>query len=115
MLPSMLTTLIDELNQDKIEGDRRALTVEQVQFYNLPTNPNALKLTDSRAKKYMQMFGDLAVELDAIPPAKLEKLIEKSIEETIDITLFNEQYHLQEAEREELRDLAERLDDEEES
>jgi len=76
MLPPLLTTLQDEMGLgDLVAGRRCALTPAQVEANKLPRNPDALKETDTRAKKYMARFGDLAVELDALPPATLEALV----------------------------------------
>lgn len=92
MLPAMLETLQREMNLgDLVTGVRCALKLDQVNFYNLPKNPDALKPTDTRAKKYMKLFGDLAVELDALPPAELEALVKKAIEDNIDISLYTAQ------------------------
>ena len=52
---------------------RVALTMNQVQTYNPPPNP--AKITDSRASKYIDMFGDESWELDALEPQMLNQLI----------------------------------------
>jgi len=62
----------------EIYFERPAVTREQVERWNLPTRPT--KMTDSRAKK----FVGTSVELDAIPAAKLRRLVKKSIERHID-------------------------------
>jgi hypothetical protein len=63
----------------EIHFERPAVTREQVEQWNLPTRPT--KQTDSRAKK----FGSLtSVELDAIPAAKLRKLVRECIERHVD-------------------------------
>jgi len=86
MLPAMMDTLRDDMGlTDTVTADRCALTLEQVSEYNLPRNPEALKKTDPRAKKYCKRFGDLAVELDALPPPVLEDLVRKSIENHLDM------------------------------
>jgi hypothetical protein len=92
MLPAMMETLQQEMNLGNlVKGIRCALTSAQVDAYNLPKNPEALKPSDTRAKKYMKLFGDLAVELDALPPAALEALVRRSIETHIDTALLQEQ------------------------
>jgi hypothetical protein len=57
----------------EIHFERLAVTPEQIEAWNLPTRPT--KTTDSRAKN----FGDISVELDAIPPDKLRLLVEEAI------------------------------------
>jgi len=90
MLPAMMETLQREMRLgDSVKDVRCALTPDQVEEYQLPRNPDALKPTDTRAKKYMKRFGDLAVELDALPPAALEALVRKSIEAQLDLTDFS--------------------------
>jgi len=54
-----------------------ALTLEQVQKYDLPPNP--AKIKDSRAKVYIEKFGNESWELDALKPEKIVGLIEKEI------------------------------------
>ena len=89
MLPSMLRTLRDEMGLgDQIEGVRCALNPEHVQGFNLPHDPEALKWSDTRARKYVQRFGELAVELDALRPEALQGLVRESIEQNLDLSQF---------------------------
>jgi hypothetical protein len=89
MLPAMLDTLQNEMNlREMVTGERHALNPEQVAAYSLPRNPDAFKPTDTRAKKYLTRFGNLAVELDALPPAILEGLVKRAIEENLDLSKF---------------------------
>jgi hypothetical protein len=53
---------------------RIGVTPQQINSWNLPTRPT--KTTDSRSKG----FGDVSVELDAIPPAQLRSLVKGFIE-----------------------------------
>jgi hypothetical protein len=100
MLPAMLETLQGEMDLgDLVEGKRCALTVDQVETYSLPRSLDALKPTDSRAKKYMARFGNLAVELDALPPATLESLVRRAIEENLDLSNFEVEREREELER----------------
>ena len=57
----------------RIAFKRIAVTPEQIAEWRLPTRPT--KTTDSRAKS----FGDISVELDAIPPDLLRGLVEGAI------------------------------------
>lgn len=108
MLPSMLTTLQDEMRLgERVQGIRCALTPEQVESHNLPRNPDALKASDSRARKYMEQFGNLAVELDALPPATLEAIVRESIEQNLDLSQFQEEQEAEVPERERLESLRE--------
>jgi hypothetical protein len=58
--------------------ERLAVDREQIDAYQLPTRPT--KVTDSRARKFMQRHGIGSVELDAIPPAVLRSLVRDRIE-----------------------------------
>ena len=110
MLPSMLMRLEDEMGlKGLIEGVRCALTPELVEEHGLPENPDALKLTDSRARKYMKRFGDLAVELDALPPSVLEDLVRESIECHVDLARLEEEWAIQESELHEIDSLRNRI------
>jgi hypothetical protein len=89
MLPAMMNTLqLDMELGELVQATRCALTQEQVSQYNLPRNPDALKASDPRAKKYMKQFGNLAVELDALPPATLQSIVRCAIERRLDMELF---------------------------
>lgn len=70
-----------DLQRPKIEIDRIALNMDQVEEYDPPANP--AKQTDSRFKHYEELHGDSSWELDALEPSVIEKLIEESIIESI--------------------------------
>lgn len=61
---------------------RKALTREQIDRYELPPQP--AKSTDARYDQFVDEHGDLAVELDALPPDELRRLIRESVEEHFD-------------------------------
>ncbi len=63
-----------------------ALTKEQIKQYNPPPNP--AKSTDPRAKDFIAKHGATSWEVDALPPNVLNKLLEDSIKEKIDIELY---------------------------
>src|ERR1700722_6974774 len=56
---------------------RRALNMPQVEEYDPPPNP--AKLTDSRARDYIDKYGDECWELDALDPAMLRDLIRDAV------------------------------------
>jgi hypothetical protein len=110
MLPAMLKTLQEEMDLgESVEGVRCALTLEQVSMYDLPRNPDALKDADPRAPKYRDRFGDLAVELDALPPATLEGLVRGAIEGHLDMDWFRIEIDREHDEREQIFTLQERV------
>jgi len=116
MLKSMETTLKDELKVERIEFKRIALQKEDIDLYNLPHSPEALKKKDTRAKKHVAEFGELAVELDALPPAVLQNKIKMAIEGELIMDLFMMEQDVEASEikeltilRNEVKELVERL------
>jgi len=71
-----------------IEVRRIALSMEQIEEYSPP--PNFTKVTDSRAPAYVKRFGNSSWELDALEPNVLDSLIENTILEYRDETLWRE-------------------------
>ena len=59
----------------EIHFERVAVTLEQIEQWKLPSRPT--KASDSRSKG----FGDISVELDAIPPDDLRRLVQDVIEQ----------------------------------
>ena len=91
MLDSMKTTLQEELGVANIEFKRIGLLKDDIEKYELPNNPDALKKTDTRAEKHVLKYGQLAVELDALSPAILEQKIKDAIETEFDMRLFEKE------------------------
>ncbi len=67
------TTLRELAPAAEIHFEQIAVTPEQVRDWNLPTRPT--KATDIRARG----FSDISVELDAIKPQQLRRLVEDAI------------------------------------
>lgn len=68
-------TLRELAPKAEIHFERIAVNEEQIGLWNLPTRPT--KQTDSRAKG----FGDISVELDAMEPGLLRRLVQVYIED----------------------------------
>jgi hypothetical protein len=79
---------------------RLALNMDQVERYNPPPNP--AKLSDSRAGKYIEEFGDSSWELDALEPEVIAELIRENILRIRDESLWAAALHREAAEREEI-------------
>lgn len=60
-----------------------ALTLEDVREHNLP--PALAKTTDTRRAAYVDKFGDLCVELDALPAKILQARLRQDIEDRLDL------------------------------
>ena len=110
MLNSMQTTLEDEMFLDNITFKRIALMEEDIFKYELPHNPDALKRTDTRAKKHLKAYGELAVELDALRPDILEEKIKHAIVGEINVPRFMAELEKEKQERDELWELKDEID-----
>jgi len=62
--------------------ERLALNKDQIKKFNPPPSP--AKITDTRAKKYIQEYGNDAWELDALDPETLCKLIADEVKIYLD-------------------------------
>ncbi len=65
------------------EVPKCALTPEDVDRYDLP--PDFTKTTDTRRARFVARYGDVAVELDALPMEVLRERIEEEIEARMDL------------------------------
>jgi hypothetical protein len=74
--------------------ERVAVTPKQIRDWKLPTRPT--KQSDSRAKN----FGDISVELDAIDPVRLRRLVQTVIERHLPRRQFEILKVAEESERE---------------
>lgn len=95
-------TLEDEMDLWGVEYVRVALNPEQVKQYDLPNNPDAVKESDSRYSRFVERFGEVAVELDALHPATLTELAEEAIRSQFDMDAFEEQEEIEALERQKL-------------
>jgi hypothetical protein len=62
----------------EITVERLAVNRQQIERWNLPTRPT--KTSDTRARKFRQLHGTDSVELDAIPPDELRRLVKDAID-----------------------------------
>jgi len=84
-----------------------ALTQEQVRDYRLPPMP--AKKSNPRFKSFAQSYEDRAVELDALPPEQLGKIIVQEIENHIDAEAWNKGVEKIKKEKKKVRELIQRL------
>lgn len=92
-----------------VEVRRVALNMDQVEQYDPPPNPT--KVTDSRAKGYLDAYGESCWELDALEPKTLDELIRSSIGDYIDWDKWHEAEELEAELREPLAKLFGRYDE----
>jgi hypothetical protein len=65
-----------------VKVEKLALTMDQVERYNLPPNP--AKMSDPRTASYVGQHGESSWEVDALPPDVLQALIRDALEGIID-------------------------------
>jgi hypothetical protein len=83
----------------EIHFERLAVTPKQIGNWNLPARPT--KASDTRSKN----FGDISVELDAIPPNTLRSIVESAIQRHLPEHQFTVLKAAEESERSVLRNL----------
>jgi Protein of unknown function C-terminus (DUF2399). len=105
---SIYNSLVDRIKNYGVAGEyinfeRIALTPEQIEDYDLPSDPG--KRTDPNYKSFVAEYGDNVVELDSLPPEVLRATVKECIEQRIDFaklelvqeTELKEQARLQES------------------
>lgn len=97
---------LTEFGVPNLEVVKIALTMQQIRKFKPPPNP--AKVTDSRAKAYVEKFGDQSWELDALPPMELNRLVEQAIARNVDKKLMDAVVSREDAERERVRAAIER-------
>ena len=85
--------------------ERVALTREQIDERELPPQP--AKSSDSRYEDFVEEHGDIAVELDALPPEDLREMVREAVSKHFDDDTRKEVLERQEEDREWI---AERVD-----
>lgn len=88
-----------------------SLTMEQVEHYNPPPNP--AKLNDPRSKWYIEKYGDISWELDAIDAQELRRLARTWIEQFTDMDQYNAIKAQEEVKKEALIEFGENYQDNE--
>lgn len=83
---SIEENLITHFGIKNLELEKVSLTLEDIKEHNLPPAPT--KISDTRSPKFIKEYGDMAVELDALPPDVLQKKIEDNIKEHLDFEQF---------------------------
>lgn len=94
---------------DDLTFVRIALNMDQVERYNPPENP--AKITDTRAKAYIEEHGESSWELDALDPDVISNLIEEHVAEYRDDELYSERESIENTERKLLAEVSLRWED----
>lgn len=91
-----------------IHVEHRGVHPWQIDQYQLPDSFEA-KESDKKRAAFVAHFGRLrCVELDALPPNVLRRLVEEAIEEFIDVDAYNKEVATHEMEKKQLLELAAR-------
>lgn len=86
---------------DRFSVEHVGLTAEQIALYNPPPNP--AKITDPRAKWYIENHGEVSYEVDALEPRIMEKILIDAIESNIDMSAYLSQIKKEAADIEKLK------------
>ncbi len=78
------------------------LTMKQIKKFNPPPNP--AKVKDPRATGYIEEYGPVSWEVDALNPETLHKLVRENVEELTDMDLFEKQLKQEEKDKKKLRE-----------
>jgi hypothetical protein len=92
---------LTEFGVPRLKVDKIALTMPQIRKFKPPPNP--AKITDSRAKAYIEKFGDQSWEVDALPPRELNQLVEQAIARNVNKDLMDAIVALEDRDRERVR------------
>ena len=88
---SFARSLRDDFNIKNIHAVKVALTTEDVQAYDLPSDMDA-KVSSPNYQKFLNRYGATkVVELDAAPVKLLQSKLREAIESVIDVAEFNAQ------------------------
>lgn len=101
----------DDYTEPDFEVIQLALNMDQIRQYNPPPNP--AKLSDPRAKWYIQKYGQSSWELDALRPDVLIKIAEEGILRFMDVERYNNWIELEEKQKQALQEFGEDLAEEE--
>lgn len=99
-----------ERHEITVDFVRVALNQGQIEEYSLPHAFAAVKATDTRARRFIERFGEYgACELDALHPKLLREMTVNAIESYLDMALFREQQEVESTERQKMAELQERF------
>lgn len=94
-----------DYQEHKFNIEAIALTMKQINRFNLPKNP--AKLTDPRAKWYLNEFGTSSWEVDALDPKTLNTLLTNHIKRNINIKTYMKVLQQEETDKNKLINLSE--------
>lgn len=81
--------------------------MEQIKEYDLPPNP--AKLDDPRSDKYIEEFGDVSWEVDALSPQQIIEIVTDAVRQEIDVDAFDERIEYETEQKAKLKELVKGL------
>jgi hypothetical protein len=102
-----IDTIGDNDDNPNFEVIPVTLTMEQIKKYGPPPSP--AKITDPRAKWYIERFGKVSWELDSLRPLELRKIAERSVLEFVDVGKYGAWIERENKEKQALKDFADTL------
>ncbi len=93
---NMCASITRTLGEFDVDFDFRRIALNMEQIERLQPPPNKIKESDSRSKKYRDLYGDECWELDALPPQELNDIIEAEIIDCINGRDDFDYYHMKE-------------------
>jgi hypothetical protein len=79
---------------------KSALTMEDIRRYHLP--PDFTKASDTRQKAFIEKYGDVAVELDALPLYTLRQRVISEVEARMDLRALDKVKRIEASEKKRL-------------
>ena len=97
----------------KVDVRRIALTPDQVSSHNLPASIDAIKPQDPNYKAWLEEYGPKQpmVELDALHPDILKKILRTSLFQAYDMGRFEEQMEREKKDRELIKEIRQQIED----
>jgi ParB-like chromosome segregation protein Spo0J len=93
---SFARSMRDDFDIYDIHPVRVALTAQQVQEHKLPTVMTA-KTTSVHHDKFVAQHGHNVFELEALPPAELQRILRQAIDSVIDVNAYNREVEAEHA------------------
>jgi hypothetical protein len=94
---SFCQRLRDYFGIKNVDARRVALTMDQVDDYQLPTGGNVEDKDDVNRAAFVEAFGTDTYEVEALEPAQLTSIVEEAILQSIDIDAYNHEIEREEA------------------
>ena len=105
-IPLALQRNLERDHSVRVDVRRLALTIDQVDKYQLPKSPQAAKSTDKNYSKFVKQFGTITpTELDALHPKHLQQIVTDALTNVYDMSDFAEQKRKEATERALLKEI----------